>query len=70
MYKILPVVLFFYPKDDGVTIRLVMEFCQGGSLREYLDKKGKLSEAEIFRLLSQLGILPECVKFALIHLAI
>jgi serine/threonine protein kinase len=40
--------------DDGVTIHLIMEFCQGGSLREYLNKKGKLAESEVFSILSQL----------------
>jgi uncharacterized protein (TIGR02145 family) len=40
--------------DDGDTVAFVMEYVEGETLKEYLDRKGKLSDAEIKNLFSQM----------------
>jgi hypothetical protein len=40
--------------DDGDTVAFVMEHIEGETLKEYLDRKGKLSDAEIKNLFSQM----------------
>jgi serine/threonine protein kinase len=40
--------------DDGDTVAFVMEYIEGETLKEYLDRKGKLSDAEIKNLFSQM----------------
>ena len=40
--------------DEGDTVAFVMEYIEGETLKEYLDRKGKLSDAEIQNLFSQM----------------
>ena len=40
--------------DDGDTVAFVMEYIEGETLKDYLDKKGKLNEEEIGGLLEQM----------------
>jgi uncharacterized protein (TIGR02145 family) len=40
--------------DDGDTVAFVMEYIEGETLKEYLDRKGKLSDDEIKNLFSQM----------------
>jgi serine/threonine-protein kinase len=40
--------------DDGDTVAFVMEHIEGETLKEYLERKGKLSDAEIKNLFSQM----------------
>ena len=40
--------------DDGDTVAFVMEYIEGETLKEYLDRKGKLSDDEIKNLFSQI----------------
>ena len=40
--------------DDGDTVAFVMEHIEGESLKEYLDKKGKLSEKKIKEIFAQM----------------
>jgi uncharacterized protein (TIGR02145 family) len=40
--------------DDGSTVAFVMEYVEGESLKEYIDRKGKLSDEEINMLFSQM----------------
>jgi uncharacterized protein (TIGR02145 family) len=40
--------------DDGDTVAFVMEYIEGETLKEYLERKGKLSDAEIKNLFSQM----------------
>jgi len=40
--------------DDGETVAFVMEYMEGQTLKEYLDKKGKLPDEEIKQLFTQM----------------
>ena len=40
--------------DDGDTVAFVMEYIEGETLKDYLDKKGKLTTEEIGGLLEQM----------------
>jgi uncharacterized protein (TIGR02145 family) len=40
--------------DEGETVAFVMEYIEGETLKEYLDRKGKLSDTEIKNLFSQM----------------
>ena len=40
--------------DDGDTVAFVMEYMEGQTLKEYLDKKGKLPDEEIRQLFTQM----------------
>ena len=40
--------------DEGDTVAFVMEYIEGETLKEYLDRKGKLSDEEIKNLFSQM----------------
>ena len=40
--------------DDGDTVAFVMEYVEGETLKEYLDRKGKLNDEEIKNLFSQM----------------
>ena len=40
--------------DEGDTVAFVMEYIEGETLKEYLERKGKLSDAEIKNLFSQM----------------
>ena len=40
--------------DDGDTVAFVMEYVEGESLKEYIERKGKLSDEEIKSIFSQM----------------
>jgi serine/threonine protein kinase len=40
--------------DEGITVAFVMEYVEGETLKEYLERKGKLTDAEIKDIFSQM----------------
>ena len=49
-------------KSHAHSIHLILEYVPGGDMRDYLRKKGRLSETEARYWLRQLGMTPRCMN--------
>lgn len=55
--------LISFIKNHAHSIHLILEYVPGGDMREYLRKKGRLSEREARYWLRQLGTYTNCVRW-------